>query len=190
MTLRTLLVPLLASTAFACAHGSSAPDKTTAQPRPAATAAPPRTPPAGMRAMCPMDVPGTKLSAADTASGEALTFTTTPDQAATLRERVRSMVAMHDQHHAAGDSGHMEHGQGAMMGTGGEHGAHGAGMGGMAMPPPSRAVVEDVENGARLVVTPNDPADLQKLQSTVKSHAERMQQEGCSMMGGGGAPQR
>jgi hypothetical protein len=32
------------------------------------------------------------------------------------------------------------------------------------------------------VVTPNDPADLTRLQSTVRSHAEQMQQHGCGMM--------
>jgi hypothetical protein len=53
------------------------------------------------------------------------------------------------------------------------------------MPPPSRASVEDLPNGARITVTPNDAADLQRLQSTIRAHAEHMQQHGCAMMGQG-----
>jgi hypothetical protein len=116
----------------------------------------------GMMEMCPMTVPGTVVNAADTANGEALTFTTTaPDQVAELRIRVHAMANMHNQHHGG-------------MG-GGER------MGGMMMPPPSRAWVEDVENGARISMTPNDLTDLQKLQSAVRMHAAHMQQHGCRM---------
>ena len=83
------------------------------------------------------------------------------------------MAEMHNQHHAAAGGMHDDHGGGKMDGHG---------MGGTMMPPPSRATVEDVENGARIVVTPNDSADLQKLQSTVRMHAEHMQQNGCGSM--------
>ena len=55
-------------------------------------------------------------------------------------------------------------------------------MGDMQMPPPSRAAVEDLPDGARIIVTPNDPADLERLQKTVRTHAEHMQQHGCGMM--------
>jgi hypothetical protein len=174
MTARALIVPLLATTALACSHGSGgSKSDPAAQPRPAATDAPPRT--GAAPPMCPMDLPGTQLTAADTATGEALTFTTTPDQTAALRERVRALAAMHDQHGATRGSGTTASGRG--------------GMGGMPMPPPSHTTVEDVDNGARMVVTPNDPADLAKLQSTVKMHAEHMQQMGCGPMGHGGPQQ-
>jgi hypothetical protein len=53
---------------------------------------------------------------------------------------------------------------------------------GMQMPPPSRAAVEDLPDGARILVTPNDPADLERLQKTVRMHAEHMQEHGCAMM--------
>lgn len=131
----------------------------------------------GMAGMCPMSVPGTQVSAAETPSGEALTFTTTPDQAAALREKVHAMADMHNQHHAGGAAGH-----GGMMGGGMGGMGTGGGAGGMQMPPPSRASVEDLPDGARIVVTPNDPADLQQLQSTVRGHAQEMQQHGCGMM--------
>ncbi|BDG05185.1 hypothetical protein AMOR_41810 [Anaeromyxobacter oryzae] len=115
-----------------------------------------------------MDVPGTKVSAADTASGEALTFTTTTDQAAALRARVHAMADMHNLHHASGEAGH------APMAGGGRPG--------MTMPPPSRAAVEDLPDGARIEVTPNDPADVQRLQAAVREHAAQMQEHGCGMM--------
>lgn len=146
----------------------------------AAAASPqPQQSPAVMGSMsmqsCPMAIPGTQVSAADTPNGESITFTTSPDQAADLRARVAAMADMHNRHHGDGMGsmhGDMKHGQ--MMG-GGEH----MGM----MPPPSHAAVEDVEGGARIVVTPNDPADLDGLRSTVRIHAEHMQKSGTCEMG-------
>jgi len=119
-----------------------------------------------MMAMCPMTVPGTQVFAADTANGEALTFTTTPDQVTELRIRVHAMGNMHNQRHG---------------GVGGGEGMMGGMKGGKMTPPPSRAWVDDVENGARISMTPNDSADLQKLQSAVRMHAEHMQRHGCGM---------
>lgn len=58
------------------------------------------------------------------------------------------------------------------------------------MPPPSRAAVEDVEGGARLVVTPNDPGDLDRLRSTVRMHAEHMRQTGADRAELGERPYR
>jgi hypothetical protein len=71
---------------------------------------------------------------------------------------------------------------GGMMGGSAGHGGQDGRMGDMQMPPPSRAVVEDLPDGARILVTPNDPADLERLQKTVRAHAEHMQQHGCGMM--------
>lgn len=174
MTNLARALPALALAA-ACSHGSgSSSAAPTASTPHAATAAPGgvRGMHGGMAGMCPLDVPGTKVAAADTADGEAITFTTTPEHADELRSRVRAMADMHNRHHAEAAPG----------AGGGMHAEHG----GMHMPPPSRAAVEDVENGARVVVTPTDPQDLQKLQSTVRMHAEHMQQQGgCGMMGGG-----
>ncbi len=173
---RALLVPVvLAFVGTACMHAGHAAPAATAQPSTVAPAG-------GMAGMCPMSVPGTNVSAADTATGEALTFTTSPDQASALREKVHAMADMHNRHHASGDAG--SGGMGGVMGGGGMAGGGmaGGGMDGMQMPPPSRAAVEDLPDGARLLVTPNDQADLQRLQSTVRMHAEHMQQHGCGMM--------
>ena len=176
MTRRSLLTLALALAlaGAACTHRgatASAPQASTA------TAA------QGMEAMCPMTVPDTKVSAEDTATGAALTFTTTPDHVQALREKVAAMAEMHNRHHAgAGGHGDMQGSAGAGGMHGGMHGSMhgGTGMeGGMVA---ARASAEDVEGGARLVLTPNDPADLPKLQSMVRAHAEHMEQSGCPMM--------
>jgi hypothetical protein len=131
---------------------------------------------------CPMAVPGTQVAVTETRDGEAVTFTTSRNQADELRARVHAMADMHNSHHQGGGMegmhGGMQHG--GMMG-GGSMGSTG-GRDAM-MPPPSRATVEDVEGGARLVVTPNDPADLDQLRSTVRMHAEHMRQTGTCEMG-------
>lgn len=121
---------------------------------------------------CPLEVPGTQVSASETPDGAAVTFTTTPDRAAELRSRVRAMADMHNGHHQGT-------GMGMGMGMGGAGGMSGStGSSGTMMPPPSRATVEDVDGGARLVVTPTDRADLERLRSTVRAHAGHMQQTG------------
>jgi hypothetical protein len=168
---RALLVPaVLALAASACSHANKS---TAAASTKYPTAAAPSTGAAGaagggMAGLCPMAIPGTHVSAADTATGEALSFTTSPDQAAALREKVHAMADMHNRHHASGDAT--------------PHGGTGGGMAGMEMPPPSRAAVEDLPDGARITVTPNAPADLQKLQTTIRSHAEQLEQHGCGTM--------
>ncbi len=164
-----------------------------------ATAEPQAAPAAGgaeaaLTQMCPMAVTGTQVVASDTAGSEALTFTTASGDVGELRRRVRAMAEMHGRHHAAGagmEHGHGGMGHGGMMGGGmamggsameGGQGAGGHGSHAMAFPP-SRAAVEDVENGARVVVAPNDPADLEKLRSAARMHAQHMQQHGCEMTG-------
>ncbi len=146
-----------------------------------------------MQMHCPMAVPGTRLAVADTPDGESVMFTTSSDRAEDLRARVRAMADMHNRHQEGGGmegmhGGGMEHG-GMMHGMEGMHGGMGApgGADQMMMPPPSRAAAEDVEGGARLVVTPNDPADLEKLRSAIRMHAQHMQESGkCGMEHGGG----
>jgi hypothetical protein len=127
------------------------------------------TPTAGhadaMMAACPMAVPGTKVSAVDTANGETLVFTTTEDVAA-LRTRVHRMAEMHDQHHAVG-------------------GMHDGMMGGKVKMPPSNATVADVDSGASITLTPVVAADLPQLQAAVRAHASHMQQDGCGKMAKG-----
>jgi len=176
-----VFVSTLSLAGTGCMHGGH--PAAAVQP---STAAPAQAGMAGMAEMCPMSVPGTQVSAMDVATGEALTFTAAPENAAALREKVHGMADMHNRHHAAGEHGHGGMGHGG-MGHGGMGGMSAmGGMGGMQAPPPSRASVEDLPDGARILITPNDPVDLQLLRSAVRSHAEHMQRHGCGMMGQGG----
>ncbi len=172
----------LAAAGTGCMAGHAASTQaptTSSQPR----MAPEATGGMSMQA-CPMAVPGTQVVVADTLDGESITFTTSPVQAADLRARVRAMADTHNQHHQGGMEtmpGGMQHGGmmmgGGSMGSGG--GADGIGM----MPPPSRARVEEVDGGARVVVTPNALATLYQLRSAVRMHAEHMRESGRCDMG-------
>lgn len=125
---------------------------------------------------CPVAVPGTQVAAVDTEGGVSLVFTTSSDPEE-LRRRVRAMADLHNQHHAGG--GHAGMMGGGTMGHGGMMGHGGAQA---TMPPPARATVEDVESGARLVLTPADEADLDALRAHVHEHAAEMQRTGrCPM---------
>ena len=149
------------------------------QPPPAATAsaAPPTAaqPPAGGE-MCPMMPPaGTQIVATDTSDGIAIAFTTTGDVAG-LRAHVRRMAEMLAKMGET-DHGCTAMGSGERMGSGDMHGRM---MGGPMVP--SRATVEDIPGGARLVLVPNDPAQVAALREHVRSHVAMMQQGKCPMM--------
>lgn len=124
-------------------------------------------------AMCPMSVPGTEVRAADVDGGESLTFTTS-GSVADLRERVKAMAGMHNDHHADADGRARMEG-GGMMGSG--NAMNGAKV------PPSRATVVDVEGGATIVVVPIAPGDLEALRSAIRARADRLRTNGCDMMG-------
>lgn len=117
-------------------------------------------PPMPMGGMCPMMSPDTKVSAVDTADGVAMTFTTSGDPAG-LRARARAMADMHNRMHAGS-------------------GSAGPGMRAMV---PSQATAEDIPNGARIVLRPNDPSQLATLRAQARDRATRMQSGNCPMMG-------
>lgn len=147
----------------------------------------------GMAGMCPMQVEGTAVSAENTEGGVALTFTTSGD-VAELRRRVAHMAEMHSKHHGQGHG----HGMGARgpeaSGEGGEHAhekqrgggkQHQGGMmgGGMKMKmPPAAAHSEEIEGGARIILTPRDSAQVAALQEHARQMAERMASGQCPMM--------
>jgi hypothetical protein len=139
-----------------------------------------------MAAMCPMAVEGTTARAEDVDGGAALAFTTTGD-VAELRRRVAHMAEMHEQHHRDGHAAHGE-GHGPMMHRDAKMGMMGDGM---AMPPATARSV-DIEGGARLILTPKDPAALAQLREHTRRHAEKMASGQCPMMsmhhGAGAAP--
>ena len=114
--------------------------------------------------MCPMRLPGTQVSTSETPDGIAIVFTTAGDLAP-LRDHTRHMAAMHEQMMSGGMRGSGE----AMMKM-----------------VPSKARAEDIEGGARIVLTPNDPSQLAALRDHVRRHVDAMKrQAGCPMMHAG-----
>jgi len=122
-----------------------------------------------MAATCPMAVAGTSARAEDVDGGAAIAFTTTGD-VAELRRRVAHMAEMHTRHHGKGD--------GPMMRDSDEMGMMGDGM----MMPAADARSEDIDAGARVVLTPRAPADLAQLREHTRQHAEKMASGQCPMM--------
>jgi hypothetical protein len=108
---------------------------------------------------CPMKVEGVKVAVADTTNGIAVTITTESGNVGELRRRVELMATMHSPN---GDKP-------AMMRNRMIAGA---------------AKFEEVENGARLTLTPKDPAQLEAFRKQVREHAQRMEKGDCSMMQG------
>lgn len=154
---------LLVAAITACGSRQQSTVPATSAPAPAQTTQQP-----GGGAMCPMMMTaGTQVATSDTSDGVAIAFTTTGD-VADLRARVRRMADMHNQMAGAKGKGM----QGGGMQGGGK---------GMRMVP-SRASVEDVPGGARLVLVPTDPSQLGALRQQARMHAEMMQQGRCPMM--------
>lgn len=135
-----------------------------------------------MRASCPMVVADTNVEASDTEDGVALTFTTTSDSVADLRQRVEQMAQMYEQRHGEGRMmwHHMGPGRGMGMGMG-----HGKGMGPGSGPMPAASVkVENTNDGARMILTPKSPSELEALREHANWHAQRMQGRECWMSQG------
>lgn len=174
---------LMASfTATACGSRQRSAEPAPSAPPPAQTA----HAPGGSGGECPMmiDPATTQVTASDTSDGIALVFTTSGD-VAELRARVRRMADMHNQ--MAGMHGGGTTGPGGMHG-GGMHGGHGTGPMHMHMVP-SRASVEDVPGGARLLLVPTDPAQLAALRQQARMHADMMAKGQCPMAAPAPAPE-
>jgi hypothetical protein len=109
-----------------------------------------------MMQSCPMHVAGTEVATADSKDGIILTVTTKTGDVADLRRRTESMAKMH------AENSNKE-------------------MPGMI---PFSAAYEEVANGARLTLTPKDPARLEEFRAKVRQHVEMMTKGDCSMMQG------
>jgi hypothetical protein len=157
----------------ACGSKQSGPTST-------ATAPPPATQHESGQTCPMMQMAGAKLVPSDTADGVAIAFTTTGD-VAELRAHVRRMAEM-DNGMAVMHQGEMHGG----MGSGDMHGGSGDMHGGMMhmQMVPSRASVEDIPGGARLLLVPNDPAQLAALRSQAREHVAMMEKGECPMMKG------
>jgi hypothetical protein len=111
----------------------------------------------GMAQNCPMNVKGAEVATADTKDGISLTFTTKSGDIADLRRRVQAMAQMHST--VSSEAGM----RGAMM-------------------IPFTAKYEEVPQGARLALAPEDAAKLAEFRAQVRKHVEGMKSGNCSMM--------
>jgi hypothetical protein len=102
---------------------------------------------------CPLEVPGTSLTVEDTATGAALVFVTTGD-AAELGKRAQAFAAMHNTHDGPGD---------AM---------------GMMFPQSWKATAQDIQGGARVEFSADDPSVVQ---SQLRMHAGHLASGSCAM---------
>lgn len=147
---------------------------------------------------CPVAVPGTSVTVEDASSGAALVFVTTGDVGA-VRQRANAMASMHNDHHGSmgslpdgkvgghdmsghaghdmsGHAGHDMSGHAGHDMSGGEHAAHAGGMIGVH----SMAEVSDIDGGARISFIANG-ADVAKLQSELRMHAQHLSAGTCGM---------
>ena len=185
---RLVLVVAVAALGAGCAGTRSASHPAPAPAQAQASGTSPGTGSHGMSpemtARCPMAVPGTQVTAADTPDGVAVTFTTSsPEAVPDLRARIHAMADRYERRHASGQA--MQDGP-----PSGDREAGSAGSGspgGQQMPAPSRAVVEDVDGGSRVTITPNDPSELETLRAHVMQRVAHMQETGSCDMGNGHA---
>ena len=148
---------------------------------------------ASMAGICPTAVANTTARAADVDGGAAIAFTGTGD-IAEVRRRAAQMAETYNRHQSGGHGFMMRMGPGTMgpgtMGPGtmgsGMHGSQGDMPGGMTrggmMMSPSTARSEDIEQGARLVLTPRAPAQLPTLRQHTQQMAAAMAAQQCPMM--------
>ena len=116
--------------------------------------------------MCPLDVAGTQVVIADVDGGVVLAFTT-PGDVAELRVRVHHMAdmhAMHDMHRMHGPMSHGHMGISAPL---------------QMRMVPVQAAVADIDGGARVTLTPIDPAQLEALRAQARDHESMMHEGGC-----------
>jgi hypothetical protein len=108
---------------------------------------------------CPMRLQDAKVLVSDTATGVAMDITTESGDVGELRRRIEMMAKMHN------DSAHRPPMMGSHM-------------------IPGNAKYEEIPNGGRLILTPEDPARLEAFRNQVRAHAARIEKGGCAMMHG------
>jgi hypothetical protein len=137
-----------------------------------------------------MAAPDVAVEVTDTGTGVALSFTTRDGDVGDLRRRVQDMAQRYGQ--CDGHRGMMWHrmdgrgmgpdrgrGPGSMPGQG----MHGMGRGRGAGPMPAvETGVEQQDGGARIVLTPKDPTQLQALRQHVRMQQQHMQSGECWML--------
>jgi hypothetical protein len=132
---------------------------------------------------CPMVVESASVEVEETADGVALRFTsTTADNVDDLRNRVEHMARMYEMHGGGQGQGgsmmwqHMGHRRADQSQAGaGRQGPTGA-------MPAATAKLENIDNGARLVLTPKDRSQLAALREHARDHERRMESGECWMV--------
>ncbi len=105
---------------------------------------------------CPMKVTGADVAMTDTKDGVILNITTKTGDVADLRRRTESMAKMHTERSNI-------HGEAIAFDV----------------------KYEEISNGARLTLTPKDPAKFEEFRTKVRQHVDQMMKTGnCSMMQG------
>ena len=110
---------------------------------------------------CPLGVSGARATAESTADGVALVFTS-KYRADELRVRAHDAAMQH------GPGAHEGQGHWGLHGQVGNHGLHAMHL------PKMRAVAENIDGGARLVLTPLDQLDLDRLRQSVADGIAQM----------------
>ena len=179
-----LAVVFASVTALACSRDGSQPDDRQPSATPSEPATPagqaesaptPGTPPSPQAARmqdpmpdhCPMLVEGVVVEAADTV---ALQFTSASGDLDDLRARVGHMARMYSSHAEGGAM--MWHPMGHARGMHDQPGVGGT-------MPTATAAIETIDGGARLVLTPEDPDQLDRLREQVREHQRRMTDHEC-----------
>ncbi len=156
--MRTLMTWMAALSLVACAEST-----TTQKPADATTIQS-----AQATKSCPFGVSGADVVVNDTPDGVVMTFTTTPDKLSDLRERVADAAAMHGPGEQVGKGHEDSSTTGAKHGEGGNHGLK-------AMQfPPMRATMDKVDNGAKLTLSAQVPADVPALRAKARERAKAM----------------
>lgn len=131
---------------------------------------------------CPMAIEGVEVDVSDAEGGVAMEFTTDTGDVQDLRDRVRHMAAMYEIHRGGGHMMWHHHMDGHRHGRRG-HGrgmGPGRGMGGQRTPmPDATATMEEIDEGARLVLVPRDPAELDELRTHAQMQEQRMESGQC-----------
>ena len=96
---------------------------------------------------CPMALAGVQAAYEDSADGAAIVFSTERDEVSELQARVAKMAEEHNEPRPQRGPGYVAH----------------------------SARVDNVEKGARLVMTPADPNELEALRKHVREHVETIQ---------------
>ena len=130
---------------------------------------------ADMRA-CPMTVDGAEVDAEPTSDGAALVFTTREGDVAELQARVRMLADRYGR--APGEAGAAEPAEPGDRAGGSQEDMRGVDVQ-RDLVRESSARVEDLDSGARMVITPRDGSRLPVLREVVLSRPQELARAGC-----------